>query len=258
MLQTGAALQDLPRGNKAWTPLARALTAAGDRWTLMIVLALAPGRTRLTALHRRVPGVSTGVLERHLQHMVALDLVTRTRFREMPPRVELELTDAGRELLAVAGMLARWGMRNHWSPPAERERIDVGALLRMLPVLLEDRTELPDGAIVEALVESPVEPLRVVFAAEDGELRLVSVEGEMCGSGPAGERADERHDAHADGREDAFAGTPRVALVGDEQAWIAALAPAADYSGLRLEGEQRLAEALFERLPREELARLPQ
>ena len=41
----------------------------------MIALALAPGRMRLTHLHRRLPGVSTGVLERYVQQMVALGLV---------------------------------------------------------------------------------------------------------------------------------------------------------------------------------------
>jgi DNA-binding HxlR family transcriptional regulator len=102
-----------PRASRgAWTPLARALEATGDHWTLAIVLALAPGTTRLTHLRERLPGISTGVLARGLSHMVGLGLVTRTRFKEKPPRVELELTDAGRELIPIAEALARWGMRH--------------------------------------------------------------------------------------------------------------------------------------------------
>jgi DNA-binding HxlR family transcriptional regulator len=100
------------RASRAWTPLARALDATGDRWTLAIVLALAPGSTRLTHLRERLPGISTGVLARGLSHMVGLGLVTRTRFKEKPPRVELELTEAGRELIPIAEELARWGMRH--------------------------------------------------------------------------------------------------------------------------------------------------
>src|ERR1700720_2002123 len=113
MLQTGVEQQEPnARVHRAWTPLARALTAAGDRWTLMIVLALEHGPTRLTELHRRLPGVSTSVLESHLRRMVAAKLITRTRRAKSPPRVELELTDAGHELVAIAGTLACWGMRN--------------------------------------------------------------------------------------------------------------------------------------------------
>jgi DNA-binding HxlR family transcriptional regulator len=105
------------RASRAWTPLARALDATGDRWTLAIVLALAPGSTRLTHLRERLPGISTGVLARGLSHMVGLGLVTRTRFKEKPPRVELELTEAGRELIPIAEALARWGMRHVDAPP---------------------------------------------------------------------------------------------------------------------------------------------
>src|ERR1700683_3597067 len=124
-----------PRAHRSWTPLARALAATGDRWTLMIVLQLAPGKMRLSRLQSCLPGVSTGVLERYVQQMVGLGLVTRMRFKEVPPRVELELTAAGRELLPVACDLARWGMRHMWSQAQERERIDVDCLLRLLPVL---------------------------------------------------------------------------------------------------------------------------
>jgi DNA-binding HxlR family transcriptional regulator len=101
-----------PRADRTWTPLARALEATGDHWTLAIVQALAPGRTRLTHLRARLPGISTGVLARGVTHMVELGLVKRTRFKEKPPRVELELTDAGRELVPIAEGLERWGMRH--------------------------------------------------------------------------------------------------------------------------------------------------
>jgi DNA-binding HxlR family transcriptional regulator len=90
--------------------LARALGAAGDRWTLLIALALARQPRRPVELRRLLPGeISAGVLDRHLQQMVALGLLLRTRFKEMPPRVELALTEIGRELLPSARALARWG-----------------------------------------------------------------------------------------------------------------------------------------------------
>jgi DNA-binding HxlR family transcriptional regulator len=89
--------------------LARALDAVGDRWTLRIALALARRPQRPVELTHRLPGISAGVLDRHLRHMLALGLLLRTRFKEMPPRVELTLTETGRELLPIARAMARWG-----------------------------------------------------------------------------------------------------------------------------------------------------
>jgi DNA-binding HxlR family transcriptional regulator len=222
--------------------LARTLAATGDRWTLMIALALAPGRMRLTHLHARLPGVSTGVLDRYVQQMVALGLVSRSRFKEMPPRVELELTAAGRELLPIAHALARWGMRHLWSPPQEHERVDVDSLLRLLPALLEETSDLPEGS-VEAVVADVDPPIRHVYRCEGGCLRMVDP---TRGATP---------DPHE--QDDDSAALPRdppdaamAHLHGDGEAWVAALGPAPDYGRLRITGDERLARRILDALPR--------
>ncbi len=226
-----------PRVQSAWTPLARALAATGDHWTLGIALALAPGRMRLAQLHRRLPGVSTGVLQRYLQQMVALELVTRTRFKEMPPRVELELTDAGRELLPVARMLTRWGMRYLWSPPQGGEHVDLVTLLRLLPVLLEEQGDLPEG-VLEAIVADAATPLRRVYRVRDGRLYM-----EVGG--------DDANDLDTPST-DADAKTARrsASIEGDGDAWVAAFGPACDCEQLRFSGDRQLAERILGALPR--------
>jgi DNA-binding HxlR family transcriptional regulator len=107
-----AAAQSPSRNHSQWLPLARALGATGDRWTLVIVLALAGDPQRPVQLRSRLPEISAGVLDRHLQQMVGLGLLLRRRFKEMPPRVELALTDAGRELLPIADALAQWAVKH--------------------------------------------------------------------------------------------------------------------------------------------------
>jgi DNA-binding HxlR family transcriptional regulator len=233
---------------RAWTPLGRALTATGDRWTLTIVLALAAGPTRLTHLHRRLPGVSSSVLETHLQRMVAAKLITRTRREKSRPRVELELTDAGHELVVIAGMLARWGMRNRWSEPADKERTDVGALLRMLPTLIDEHPGLPEGATIEAQVSSPHALIVVLYRVEGGRLQIEDAMEDERGmpDGAFGR-------AESTGVRRGAIGTPphaTVCMQGDEQAWIAALGPAGDYTQLRCDGKAKLAKQLFDGLPR--------
>jgi DNA-binding HxlR family transcriptional regulator len=212
------------RAHRQWTPLARALTAVGDHWTLLIVLALSQDRLRLNVLRTRLPGVSSGVLDHHLGQMIALGLLSRERFREMPPRVEVALTERGRELLPVAAALARWGMRHEWPAPEGREHVRADAVLRQLPALLEDTSDLPDG-LVEA----------TVGAGGDGD-------------GDGASHWFEISDGRLTARDGAGAATARVH--GDEPAWVAALGPGGDYSGLRFAGKRSLAKRVLDSLPR--------
>jgi hypothetical protein len=199
---------------------------------------------RLTNLHQHLPGISTGVLERGLQQMVAFGLVTRNRFKEMPPRVELELTDAGRELLPIAGALARWGMRHEWSTPGTHEQADLAVLLRLLPALVET-TSLPDGTL-RALVTDTNPPILHRYRIAAGRLRVDADRGESAEPAPGPPAFDAT---------DAARGTPaseqRVSaeIRGDADAWIAALGPDADHSQLRLSGDERLARAVLAGLP---------
>jgi DNA-binding HxlR family transcriptional regulator len=207
------------RDHRQWTPLARALAAIGDRWTMLIVLALSNDTVRLSVLRTRLPGISAGVLDHHLNRMVALELVSRKRFREMPPRVEVALTDRGSELLPIAASLARWGMRHQWRAPREGDRVRVDAVLRQLPALLEGQTDLPDG-IVETVVGAPDDRVSNWFQISDGRLQTaVEKDGEA---------------------------TARIE--GDEAAWIAALGPARDCSGLSLAGKRPIAKRLLDSL----------
>ena len=221
-MEHGSAVRLPVRAHRQWTPLARALTATGDRWTLLIVLALSHETLRLSVLRKRLPGVSSGVLDHHLTQMVALGLLSRERFREMPPRVELTLTERGSELLPIAAALARWGMRHEWPMPDSRENIRAEAILRQLPALLEERTDLPEGTI-EAVIDDDTESVTNLFQIIAGRLQTAG---------------------------DSVARTT-ARVEGDEAAWIDALGPAHDYSRLRFTGKRQIAERVLDALPRE-------
>src|SRR4051812_41357772 len=118
-----------------WAPDARALDLVGDKWTLLIVRDLAGGPRRFVELQRVLPGISTEQLRSRLNRMVADGLLTRQRYREVPPRVDYELTERARDLLPVIAALGRWGYRWAWGPPRPGEAIDVGAILRCVPGL---------------------------------------------------------------------------------------------------------------------------
>src|SRR5438094_8744132 len=119
-----------------WAPDARALALVGDKWTLLIIRDLASGPRRFVELQRVLPGISTEQLRSRLNRMVADGLLTRQRYREVPPRVDYELTERSRELMPVLGALARWGYDWTWGAPRHGEAVDIGAVLRLAPGML--------------------------------------------------------------------------------------------------------------------------
>jgi DNA-binding HxlR family transcriptional regulator len=207
--------------HRQWTPLSRALAATGDQWTLLIILQLATEPMRLSGLRRYLPGISTGVLNRHLQQMVDLELLARQRFRELPPRVEYKLTTRGQALLPIVSALARWGMKYMWSDPQARELVDIGTVLRLLPALVDHNTALPSG-VVEMVVEQSDNPDRYLFNIDGGELVAVAP-AEMM---------------------------PWTCIAGDPHGWVDALGPASKSTALEVTGDEQLAKAVLSALPR--------
>lgn len=151
-----------------WSPDARALDLVGDKWTLLIVRDLAGGPRRFVELQRTLPGISTEQLRSRLNRMVADDLLTRQRYREVPPRVDYELTERARALLPVIGELARWGYHWAWGPPRPGEAIDIGAILRAATGLVMPRSL--DGVFEIRLAHPERGVLVYTLTVDDGVL----------------------------------------------------------------------------------------
>lgn len=97
----------------------------GDKWTLLIVGALAVGqRPRFTELQRHIPGISQRMLTVTLRHLERDGLVRRTMHAEVPPRVEYELTSVGRTLIEPARELSRWAVDSYVTILDSREQFD--------------------------------------------------------------------------------------------------------------------------------------
>lgn len=81
----------------------------GKKWTAFIVWGLLDGPKRFTELLEAAPGLRDRVLSHRLKELVAAGIVTRSPYPEVPPRVEYELTDVGKELRPVIEAMERWG-----------------------------------------------------------------------------------------------------------------------------------------------------
>jgi hypothetical protein len=141
-------------------------------------------------------------------------MLTRKRYREVPPRVDYELTDRAKELAPVLGELARWGYEWAWGAPRPSEAVDVSAIFRLLPGLLAAGT------------------------AAHGRLELVVVDG-WDGS-PAVFSVVINADG-ADISEVPPVRAPDARIEGSTVSWVRALGPDADVSGLETSGRSTLS-----------------
>jgi DNA-binding HxlR family transcriptional regulator len=200
-----------------WSPDARALDLVGDKWTLLIIRDLAAGPRRFVELQRVLPGISTEQLRSRLNRMVADGMLTRKRYREVPPRVDYALTLRARELMPVLGELARWGYEWAWSEPHESETVNVGAIFRLAPGLVHGQGV---NGTVELEVDDPADGCRYSITISGREVTV-----------------EEGESRHADAR-----------VRGGKEAWIRALSPDHDRGGLEITGNERLAETVLDAL----------
>jgi DNA-binding HxlR family transcriptional regulator len=84
------------------------LDRIGDRWTVLVVAALADGKLRFSQLRNRIEGVTPKVLTQTLRALERDGVLTREVFAEVPPRVEYELTELGRNLLTPIDAIRVW------------------------------------------------------------------------------------------------------------------------------------------------------
>lgn len=90
---------------------AAAFELLGWRWTAFIIWALMDGPRRFTDLLSVTEGLSDRMLTKRLRELEDAGIVTRHRYRELPPRVEYSLTEAGRDLRPVIEAMEAWARR---------------------------------------------------------------------------------------------------------------------------------------------------
>jgi DNA-binding HxlR family transcriptional regulator len=100
------------------------LSRIGDKWTVLVVETLGDGSMRFNELRRMVGSISQKMLTTTLRNLERDGLVTRTVYATIPPRVEYELTDLGRELLVPVRALGLWARDNIERINGARMRFD--------------------------------------------------------------------------------------------------------------------------------------
>lgn len=93
-------------------PVRQILARVGDKWSVLIVMALRGGPRRFNEMKRAIGTISQRMLTLTLKGMERDGLVRRTVFPTKPPRVDYELTELGRSLYEPIERLGRWAIEN--------------------------------------------------------------------------------------------------------------------------------------------------
>ena len=105
-------------------PVRNVLSRIGDRWSLLVLLALheKAEAMRFSDLCRAIPDVSQKMLTSTLRKLEADDLLSRTIYPEVPPRVEYKLTKRGKTLIPLLNQLVDWSLDNMDAIMRHREK----------------------------------------------------------------------------------------------------------------------------------------
>lgn len=106
-------------------PIRNVISRFGDKWSLLIILILSENeKLRFNQLDKLIPDISTKVLSSTLKTLEADNLVKRTVYPEVPPRVEYNLTETGISLVPIINQLTQWALDNMKPIIAHRKKYD--------------------------------------------------------------------------------------------------------------------------------------
>ena len=100
------------------------LDVIANKWTNLVVCALRDGPLRFGQLRRHLEGITQKMLTQTLRALERDGLVTRTLYPTIPPRVDYELTDLGRDAAGLFDGLIAWAEQHVAEITAARDHYD--------------------------------------------------------------------------------------------------------------------------------------
>ena len=91
-------------------PIRTTLELIGGKWKLLLLFQLADKPLRFSELKRQIPDISEKMLIQELKTLTQSKLIRRINYGEVPPRVEYELTEKGRQALPLIEEMHRFAV----------------------------------------------------------------------------------------------------------------------------------------------------
>lgn len=96
----------------AMVPVHDVLAQISGKWTILVHGVLSTGPKRFSEIKRHIEGISQKMLTATLRDLEKDGFVTRTVTPSIPPRVDYELTEMGRELHEPLRAIGAWAHAN--------------------------------------------------------------------------------------------------------------------------------------------------
>lgn len=108
-------------------PVRDVIDNIGGKWNTLMILALADGPMRFSALRRLIPDISQRMLTQTLRDLQRDGYIGREVFPTQPPSVEYRLTPLGQSFLVLVKGLVDWSTAHHDAIRAARAEYDATA-----------------------------------------------------------------------------------------------------------------------------------
>ncbi|WP_169086668.1 winged helix-turn-helix transcriptional regulator [Paenibacillus sp. PL91] len=90
-------------------PAEATLDVIGGKWKTLILCHLSYGPKRTSELKKAMPGITQKMLTQQLRELEDDEIILRTVYNQVPPKVVYELTEIGESLKAILDQLCEWG-----------------------------------------------------------------------------------------------------------------------------------------------------
>ena len=92
-------------------PLAASLDYPGDKWILLIIRDMMPGKKQCGEFQQSPENIPGNILADKLKRLQQAGLVARQPYQDKPPRYEYVLTEMGQDLRPVLKAFTEWGRK---------------------------------------------------------------------------------------------------------------------------------------------------
>jgi DNA-binding HxlR family transcriptional regulator len=94
-------------------PIEYTLSIIGGKWKIIIMFWLWKcGTLRYNELKKSVNQITHKMLSGQLKDLESDDIVIRTEYHQIPPKVEYSLTEKGQSLMPILSEMCNWGKNN--------------------------------------------------------------------------------------------------------------------------------------------------
>ncbi len=90
-------------------PVEATLELIGGKYKALILFHMIEGKLRFSELQRNIPKATPKMLTQQLRELERDNLLLRTVYPVIPPKVEYQLTDFGKSIIPVLESMCNWG-----------------------------------------------------------------------------------------------------------------------------------------------------